>query len=253
MVVGLLAPAQTPAPSNVPPCNRPVLPADAARRAAALGFISSRAWLEMTLPKVTKREDLKELQRRRTALLKRADDMQLGTVLTPDEFALLRKDLGAWEKSQVNLGSWAMEGAGTLLWTLGVQATLPPLAGPMTMDQALRPIMPTGAAEALQKKPRLRPSDELARSWGEAQLYAWRFSVEEDRRKAGGTSKDALPASIRDPLKAALAARLTTHAADGELLAGSTPVPRLSNQQLGTLTGAARARSDALRWVCGER
>ena len=252
MVVLMVATAEA-APSSVPLCNRPVQPADAAKRAVALGFMSSRAWLEMTLPRLTTREDIKELQRRRTALEKRATDMQLANVMTLDEFALLKKDLGTWDKNQVNLGSWAMEGAGTLLWTLGVQPTLPPLAGPMSMELALGPIMPQGAAEALQKKPRLRTSDDLARNWGEAQLFAWRFSVEQDRRKAGGTSKDALPLDVAAALKKALAARLSSHGVDGELLAGSTPVPRLSNSQLGVLVGTSRARADALRWVCGER
>jgi len=58
---------------------------------------------------------------------------------------------------------------------------------------------------------------------------------------------------VAEPLRKALAARLTSHSADGELLAGSTPVTRVSNAQLAILVGVARARADALRWVCGER
>jgi hypothetical protein len=237
-------------PVAVPTCARPVLPADAARRAVALGFLSSRAWLEIGLSGSKKADTIKELQLRKKNLASRAQALGVLTVMTQKEAALFQAPLGSWERAQVQDVSWAMEGAGTLLWALGVVDTLPGPGAPLSMDVALRPIMPTGAAETLLKSPRLRPGAELGRAWGEAELFAWRAGMDVARRKA---KANTLEDSTRATLQRALAAGLTSRHVEGDLLSGATPVSRLDGRGLGTLVSSARARANALRWVCGER
>ena len=121
---------------------------------------------------------------------------------------------------------------------------------PMSMDLALKPIMPAGAAEALLKSPRLRPHAELGRAWGESDLFAWRAQGDVARRKAKANALDDVS---RAALQKALVAGLTSRHVDGDLLVGSTPLTRLDGRGLGTLVSSARARSSALRWACGER
>lgn len=238
----------TPAGST---CAQLVTPTDAARRAVALGFLSSRAWLELRLPKVNDPAALRELRRRRKELDRRANALQVGTVMSLSEHGMFRKELGTWERAQVATGSWAMEGAGTLLWVLRVAREPPAWSGPMSLDDALRPIMPAGAAESLLKKPQVRTPAEVGRLLAEARLFAWRLDAEVNRRAGGALQSDPLPADVTAHVRDAAATSVTTRVVGNDLLAGSSPVSRLPDRSLRTLRDAARARVDVLAWACG--
>ncbi|MBI5493416.1 MAG: hypothetical protein HY904_00205 [Deltaproteobacteria bacterium] len=250
LIALFLAVGLFPAAGGAEACPQMVSAPDASRRAVALGFLASRAWLELKLPAARDRDALKELRRRRRSLDRRTEALQLGTVFSVSEMALMRRDLGGWEHEQVTTGSWAMEGAGTLVWVLGTGSP-PSWAGPQSIESALRDIMPEGAAETLVKKPRLRARAEVGRFLEEARLFQWRIDREEQRRKSGAQPGDKLPDDVTSRVRAARAGGITTREAGGDLLSGTTPVGRLDARALRILGETARARVEALQWACG--
>jgi len=235
-------------------CTRPATAQQVARRAVALAFLASRAWLEMKVLEVSRVEELKVLHQRQETLLARAEALKLDAVLKPNERTLLKKDLGGWRRQDVALGSWAMEGAGTLLWTLGVQAALPAYHEPLNMEQALKPLMRDEGAEEIIGGARLRPVGDLQRARAESALFLWRSRQEITRRKSGMASMDAdMARAVEAEVQRAAQSRTFQSHNGKDLLAGRTPVSSLDPRSLNLLLATSQAREDALRFACNDR
>lgn len=216
-----------------------------ARRAVALGLISTRAWVELKLPRARGRKAVLTLRKRTRALRERARVLGAWDVMTLQERRQMTSGPGGWSSQQTSEGSWEMEGAGTLLWTLEVAPQLPMWGQPMTMETALGPIMPAGAAEKLGAHPHMRTPDALAHALTDAANMHWRTSLELARRK--GKAPPGWELAVH---KAAETAWVTQR--DGkDFLASGVRVAEMDAQQLSWLDHAAAARLSALEYACG--
>jgi hypothetical protein len=225
-------------------CPRPRAAQDVARRAVALGLLSTRAWLESKLLHARTPRQVAETRTRAVELVERARVTGAWNVMSTSEQQLLALPSGAWTQAQLTTSSWDMEGAGTLVWALKARSELPGYAAPMSTEVALKAITPKGAAEALVAKPAVRDARTLQTALGEALLFSWRVDVETQRRGKGVSG-------VEPVLRKALASGTTRHHNGQDLTAGDSAVSSLDDRQLGWIRESARARAEALRFACG--
>ena len=233
--------AQVP-PALPSPCDAPRAESAASQRAAALGYLAARAWLEMKVRHATNPADLRRLHDQNRQVQGFISAASAGAAYSVQERALMQRDLGGWTRADVAMGSWAMEASGTLLWAVQVVKELPAENSPLPQSEALRPFMVPQGAERVALQARLRPGAELARARHRARWLHWAIRQRQQRMQPGAAEVSAL----RQGLSA------------GVLGDGTATELRVAGLEVGSLTPAALelsgrvagARLDALNWLC---
>jgi hypothetical protein len=162
---------------------------EVADRALVLYALGRRAAIELAL------EELKgdpvrlaQAERARSETDRWLDRESLRAAVTDTERELLAAGSGAWPHEAVVDGLWRRESLAVLLWAIGHLDLLPTFADeadPRVLDDA---ITRHGSVSSFRAKSWLRPDDELAQAWKEADTW---FAATE-----GGQGEDATLASI---------------------------------------------------------
>lgn len=241
-VVGTVAPpAMAPEPAA---CVRPRTAQDVARRAVATGLLASRTWVETRLQGSRTGKQLTLNRQRAADLLDRARSTGAWNVMGQQEQTQMLLPAGAWTQTQVQRGSWLLEGSGALLWAVKVHQDLPGYEAPLGAERILKAINPKGAAENVLRRPVVRESSALGGALQEAQFFAWRADMEQQRRRQQVSNVEPVVLKL-------LRNGWTTHHNGVDLMAGDAAMTALTDQQVSWVREAARAREQALRFACG--
>jgi hypothetical protein len=148
----------------------PPSPERVARRALALGAVTTRAFIE--------KHDLSdpETEATRKQLLEWVATLEIGEELEPDEWNVLQRPVGRLEQQAVIDSTWRVEGLGVLAWALG-RFDLPAYdeeVEPQSLLDAIG-VLKERTARALRDAPKVRDLDELEILYWQLVAVHWRL------------------------------------------------------------------------------
>ncbi|MGE5227264.1 MAG: DUF4272 domain-containing protein [Planctomycetaceae bacterium] len=116
------------------------------------------------------------------------DRESLVDALADVERRLFAAPSGSWPREAIADGMWRKESLAVLLWAIGALDALPPFGEEADQTALDAAVTAPGSVSSFRANARLRPAEELAGAWGEAD--AWFAATE------GRTGEDATLASI---------------------------------------------------------
>jgi Domain of unknown function (DUF4272) len=148
---------------------------------------------------------------------------------------------------------WLSESAVCLLWSLGYVECLP--SYDRQADPKLANRLPRESMKALESQVTLRPSDEIERQRGIAELWHWRCRARSLRKErnipTGSESNGGIEAILQRTAEKGAADGLLPLPIDGDFPAFGKPYREITEQEFFLATSIAIERHRAFNWLCG--
>ncbi len=238
------------------PGNRKV-----AYRALCLGAMLKRNTFEIALQKLDDlpitddmRSRIEDKQSAQNDQLKAWIDQEgLDAHFSPQERALMNRELGGWRYQNLIDTSWRVESLSVLLWALGGIDTLPAYDQRVDTGEILKPLDIFEPTIDLIWMAQVRDQDDIDEARRIAHLWHWRAgqnsagAVDEDRHM----DRADLNHIIQATAQRAYADGQLPPPISGDFPAFGKPYAHLDHHEQQTLRSIAYERHFALNWLCG--
>jgi hypothetical protein len=183
-----------------------------------------------------------------TLLMNWIDREQVKAHLSAREAAMLAPPLGAWDERAISAVSWAVEGAGTLLWAVQAVPGIPPYDQMFELESVIPDMNVFQDPRPFLERLQLRAADEIERARDVAEVWHWRARTHELQKRSGLAPA---PQNLQNALNRAIGAGAFAAAQSYDFPAFDKPYRELDVDELGFCSTLARERHHALNWLSG--
>lgn len=233
----------------------PPSPGDAAGRLFCLMCIGARAYFEGEMASAGTETEKAEARTKAADLMAWLEREQVMPRFSAQERPLMGRPVGSWtERERVN-GSWRVESAGVIAWSLGLLGMIPPF------DKEFRPldimdVIPQAGEPTAHflETAAYRSEDEVDEAREIAELWLWRSRTTQIQADPNTYTKPTPPEKYAEYVVSAAKTGEANGwfiAIDNDFPAFGKPYAGLSPQEYRRATSIAQERLWGLNWVCG--